>query len=328
MNKPVLFYGIELMIQAGIKDIAVVVPPIFRKEFDEALQGGAPWNISISLIEQLEPKGLADAVRVAEEFIQYDDFLLYLGDNIIDGSLEPLIEKFQSENLDGLISVSQVDNPEQFGVVEMNRNKINRVIEKPKNPPSNLAINGVYLFRHSIFEAISKIRPSKRGEYELTDSIQQLINDQYQLGVYSSNYWWKDTGQPKDMIFCNQYYLNKMKSTEIKGSIDQTSSVTIAAIIGENTKIINSTIRGPVIIGANTTIENSYIGPYSSISENVYINNCKLENSIVMSNTVLNSIPQRIEESIIGSDAKIIGKFHNQNHIVLMVGDHSVLYLP
>lgn len=166
MNKSVLFYGIELMVKAGIKEIAVVIPPVFRTEFDEALQGGVPWSINITLIEQLDPNGLADAVRIAKPFTQDDDFLLYLGDNIIDGSLHPLIEKFQFEKLDGLLSVNEVDNPEQFGVVEMNGNIINRVLEKPKNPPSNMAINGVYLFKPSIYDAISKIHPSKRGEYE------------------------------------------------------------------------------------------------------------------------------------------------------------------
>lgn len=326
MNKPVLFYGIELMVQAGINEIAVVVSPVYRKVFEEALQGGVPWNISITLIEQAEPKGLADAVRVAEKFTQSDDFLLYLGDNVIDGSLKPLIEKFQRENLDGLISVSHVDFPEQFGVVQMNGNKIDRVIEKPKNPPSNLAINGVYLFRSTIYEAISKIHPSLRGEYELTDAIQQLIDDQYQLGIYSSSYLWKDTGQPKDLIFCNQYFLGKLKGIEIKGSIDLISSISNAGIIGENVKIINSVIRGPVIIGPNTIVENSYIGPYSSISENVSIYNCELENSIVMANTVLDSIPYRIEKSLIGSEVKIIGRLQKPNRAELLVGDHTSLY--
>ncbi|WP_424769041.1 glucose-1-phosphate thymidylyltransferase [Paenibacillus sp. sgz302251] len=328
MNKPVLFYGIEAMLQAGITEIAVVVSPVFRKVFDKALQGGAPWNIVISLIEQPEPKGLADAVRAAEAFTEHDDFLLYLGDNVIDGSLKPLVEKFQSENLDGVVSVSPVDAPEQFGVVQLCGDKIEKVVEKPKNPQSNLAINGVYLFRHSLFEAISKIVPSPRGEYELTDAIQQLIDDRYHLGVFRSPHWWKDTGQPKDLIVCNQYFLQKMNGYSYKGSIDQNSSVSNPAMIGENVKIINSVIRGPVIIGENTVVENSYIGPYTSISENVSIYNCELENSIVMENTVLDSIPQRINDSLIGGDVKMIGKSQQPQRLQLLVGDHSHLYFP
>ncbi|NHN30203.1 glucose-1-phosphate thymidylyltransferase [Paenibacillus agricola] len=328
MNKPVLFYGIELMIQAGITEIAVVVPPGLRQEFDDALRGGTPWGIAITLIVQPEPKGLADAVRVAENFIQHDDFLLYLGDNVIDGSLQPLIQKFQSENLDGLVSVSHVDAPEQFGVVQLSGEKIEKVVEKPKHPPSHLAINGVYLFKHSLFGAIAKISPSARGEYELTDAIQQLINDGFHLGVFRSPYWWKDAGQPKDLIMCNQYFLDKMQGCTSKGAVDQKSLISGQVVLGENSKIMNSIICGPAIIGQNTTVENCYIGPYTSISDHVSIYNCQIENSIVMENTVLNSIPHRIEKSLIGGEVKMIGKSQQLKTIQLWIGDHSHLYFP
>lgn len=328
MNKSVIFYGIELMIQAGITEIAVVVSPVYRKIFDEALKGGAPWDITISLIEQPEPRGLADAIRVAESFIQEDDFLLYLGDNIIDGSLQPLIDKFEHENLDGLISVSLVENPEQFGVVQLDGEKIVKVVEKPKNSLSNLAINGVYLFRNSLFGAIEKIVPSLRGEYELTDAIQQLIDDHHQLGVFRSPYWWKDTGQPKDLLTCNQYFLQKIKGLNIQGEVDLNSNVSSPVIIGENAKIINSIIRGPVIIGPNTIVENSYIGPYTSISEHVSIYNCELENSIILENTVLQNIPDRIDESLIGGEVKLMGKSQQPKRVQLWVGDHSQINFP
>lgn len=328
MNKPVLFYGIESLIQAGITEIAVVVSPVYRKIFDKELQAGRPWNIDISLIDQPEPRGLADAIRVAEHFIQQDDFLLYLGDNVIDGPLQPLIDKFQLENLDGLVSVSHVDSPEQFGVVMLEGEKIKRVVEKPKNPPSNFAINGVYLFRHSLFDAIAKIIPSPRGEYELTDAIQRLIDDQYQLGVYRSPYWWKDTGHPNDLIICNQYFLQKMTVIDIHGSIDVNSTISSPVSIGKDAKIINSVIRGPVIIGQNTVIENSYIGPFSSISDNVSICNCEIENSIVMENTVLDSIPYRMDESLIGREVKMIGQRKKPQCIQLWIGDKSHLNFP
>jgi glucose-1-phosphate thymidylyltransferase len=328
MNKPVLFYGIESLIQAGITEIAVVVSPVYRKVFEEELQAGKPWNIDITLIDQPEPKGLADAIRVAEHFIEQDDFLLYLGDNVIDGPLQPLVDKFYMENLDGLVSVSHVDSPEQFGVVQLEGEKIIRVVEKPKHPPSHFAINGVYLFRHSLFDAITKIIPSSRGEYELTDAIQQMIDDQYHLGVYRSPYWWKDTGQPNDLIICNQYFLQKMKGLDFKGSIDLNSKISTPVSIGKNSKIINSVIRGPVIIGKNTIIENSYIGPFSSISDHVSIYNCQIENSIVMENTVLDSIPYRVDESIIGREVKMIGKSKQPQCIQLWIGDYSHLNFP
>jgi glucose-1-phosphate thymidylyltransferase len=328
MNKPVLFYGIESLIGAGIHHIAIVVPPSYRKVFDEALQGGALWGIEISLIEQPEPRGLADAVRVAESYIQGDDFLLFLGDNVIDGSLQPLVDKFQSERLDGLVSVSHVEHPEQFGVVQMEGDDLVKVVEKPTNPPSHLAINGVYFFRSSLFEAIAEIKPSARGEYELTDAIQRLIDGHYRLGVYRSPHWWKDTGQPKDLIMCNQYFLQKIEGLHIQGEIDATSSVSSPVIIGKNTVIRNSVIRGPVIIGSNSTIEHSYIGPYSSISEHVIISNCELENSIVMENTVLESIPHRIDESLIGAEVSMKGKSQQPHVVQLWIGDHSRLYFP
>jgi len=328
INKPVLFYGIESMIEAGITEIGIVVSPIYKKVFADALQKAVPPHIQIELIEQREPKGLAHAVSIARSFTQADDFILYLGDNIIDGSLKPLLEQFYNEKLDGLVSVSHVDRPEQFGVVEMKGDKISRVVEKPKHPPSNLAINGVYLFRETIYEAISKIHPSARGEYEITDAIQQLIDDHYQLGIFHSPYWWKDTGLPKDLIVCNQYYLSKLTGISNKGFIDSSSSVSIAAIIGENTKIVNSVIRGPVIIGPNTTIENCYIGPFTSISENVLMNGCELENSIVMENTLLDHIPHRIDESLIGGDVKIMGHTQIPNRIHMLTGDHTLFYFP
>ncbi len=328
MNKPVLFYGIESMIEAGITEIAVVVPPVYRSVFSEALQGGEPWNIDVSLIEQPEPRGLADAVRVAESFVCSDDFLLYLGDNVIDGPLRPLVRKFRNESLDGLVSVSPVDAPEQFGVVELNGESIVRVVEKPKHPPSNLGINGVYLFRPSIFEAIASIRPSDRGEYEITDAIQQMIDDRYRLGIFRSPYWWKDTGQPKDFIMCNRYFLQKIEGIHLEGSIDLHSTVSSPVIIGENAKITNSIIRGPAIIGANAVIENSYIGPYSSIADHVTISNCELENSIVMENSVLDSVPQRLDESIIGAEARLFGTPQHPRTVRLWIGDNSQLSFP
>ncbi|HZG87125.1 glucose-1-phosphate thymidylyltransferase [Paenibacillus sp.] len=328
MNKPVLFYGIESMVRAGIADIAVVVPPGYRKSFDEALRGGAPWNIKITLVEQPEPLGLADAVRVAEDYVGGDDFLLYLGDNVIDGPLSPLIERFRLERLEGLVSVSPVDRPEQFGVVQLDGDRLVRVVEKPKHPPSNLAINGVYLFRASIFRAIAGLRPSARGEYELTDAIQKLVEDGRQVGVFRSPYWWKDTGQPKDLILCNQHFLRRLEGLRVKGDIDARSNVTSPVVVGENTVIIDSVIRGPVVIGRGCRIENSYIGPYTAIADHAVVRGSEVENSIVMEHAVLDNVPTRIDESLIGADARVIGQSQPPKRARLWVGDHSQMHLP
>lgn len=328
MNKPVLYYGIESMIAAGIAEIAVVVPPVYRKAFDESLRGGAPWNIEITLIEQPEPRGLADAVRVAESYVGDDDFILYLGDNVIDGSLAPLVERFRKERLEGLVSVSEVESPQQFGVVQLEGERLVKVVEKPKIPPSNLAINGVYLFRRSLFAAIASLRPSARGEYEITDAIQRLIDEGLPLGVFRSPYWWKDTGQPRDLILCNRHYLQRLEGLRILGTIDAESQVSSPVSVGMNAKIINSVIRGPVVIGNDAVIENSYIGPFTSIADGVRIAHCEVENSIVMEDAELEGVSRRIDESLIGSDAKVVGRTQPPQSLKLWVGDYSKLFIP
>ena len=253
-NKPVLFYGIEAMIEAGITDIGVVVPPAYREAFAAALRDGAPWNVAATLIEQPSPKGLADAVRTAESFVGEDDFMLYLGDNVIDGPLAPLVERFQSGLLEGLVSVSPVERPERFGVVQLEGDRIVRLVEKPKNPPSNLAINGVYLFRPSIFAAIRAIKPSARGELEITDAIQRLVDEGYHLGVFRSPYWWKDTGLADDLLHCNRHYLEKLEGLRVQGEVDGASSLSSRVSLGENAKVINSVIRGPAVIGDHAVV--------------------------------------------------------------------------
>lgn len=329
MNKPVLFYGIESMIDAGITDIGIVVPPAYREAFEAAVQGGAPWNIETTLIEQPEPRGLADAVRVAEEYVGEEDFLLYLGDNVIDGSLAPLVERFQSERLEGLVSVSPVQRPERFGVVQLTGDRLERVVEKPKHPPSNLAINGVYLFRHSLFGAIRTLRPSARGELEITDAIQMLVDGGYHIGVFRSPYWWKDTGLADDLLQCNRHYLEKLEGLRLKGEIDEASSVTSRVVIGENAKVIRSVIRGPAVIGDHAVIEDSYIGPYTSIAPNVRVIRTEIENSIVLERAVLENVPRRIDESLIGACAKVAGRTDAPASSVKMrLGDHSGFELP
>jgi len=328
MNKPVLFYGIESMIDAGIDSIGVVVPPAYRKAFDEALQGGAPWGIDVALIEQDEPRGVADAVRAAQPFVGKDDMLLYLGDNVIDGSLSPLVEKFRAERLAGLVSVSAVPNPEQFGVVQLEGDRLLKVVEKPKQPPSDLAINGVYLFTSTVFGAIERLRPSARGEYEITDAIQRLIDDGLPLGVFRSPYWWKDTGQPRDLILCNQHFLQRVEGLQVRGSIDASSSVTSRVVIGEHAVVRNSVIRGPVVIGDHAVIENSYIGPYTSVARHARIVDCEVENSIVMEHATLDGVPHRIDESLIGAEAKASGRSGPPQRARLWIGDHSQLHFP
>lgn len=328
MNRPVLYYGIESMIEAGITNIGVVVPPAYRNAFDDALQGGAPWNIEMELIEQPEPRGLADAVRSARSFIDGDDFLLYLGDNVIDGPLAALIDQFESERLDGLVSVSRVPNPEQFGVVQLEGERLVKVVEKPKNPPSDLAINGVYLFRSSIFEMIDRLEPSARGEYEITDAIQGLIDEGRLLGVFRSPYWWKDTGKPLDLIECNQHFLERLEGIRMLGEIDASSQVSSRVSVGKGAKIVNSVIRGPVIIGEHASIENSYIGPYTSIAAHAAIRGCEVENSIIMEHALLDGMPYRIDGSLIGAESTVSSRKDRPRSARLWIGDHSSLIFP
>jgi glucose-1-phosphate thymidylyltransferase len=327
-NKPVLFYSLETIKHAGITDVALIVSPHNRDIFKDAIGNGESFGMRIEYVVQEEPKGLAHAVWVAKDFLNGDDFLMYLGDNLIMEDLKPFVEDFKKSNVDASILLTPVDDPRRFGVAVVKNGEVVKVIEKPKEPPSNLAIVGVYMFKPVIFEGIENIKPSWRGELEITDAIEYLIEHGYRVKAHVIYGWWKDTGKPDDLLAANRKILEGLKTTSIRGEVDERSTIQGNVEIGEGSVIVNSVLRGPVVIGKGSIIKNSYIGPYTSVGNKVSIDGCEVENSIVMEESVLVDVPERIDDSIIGKGVKVTKGERKPKSLRLILGDLSSVELP
>lgn len=318
-NKPVLFYAIEAIKEAGIKDIGIVVGDT-KEEIKAAVGDGSQWQVKVTYIEQEAPLGLAHAVKVAKDFLKDSSFVMFLGDNLIKNGICSLVENFKKTKPNAQILLAEVKNPSQFGVAELNGNKIVRLIEKPKNPPSNLALVGVYMFDKHIWEAVESIKPSWRGELEITDAIQYLIDSGYCVQPHIIDGWWKDTGKLEDMLEANRIILES-KPAYIEGEIIN-SDISGRVIVEKGARVINSHIRGPVIIGTDTVIENSFIGPFTSIYYGVTIKDSEIEHSIVLENSVIEGV-SRLEDSLIGKEVKVTREERKPRAYRLMLGDHS-----
>ncbi|ONN27091.1 glucose-1-phosphate thymidylyltransferase [Thermosipho affectus] len=322
-NKPVIYYSLEKIKSIGIDQVGLIVNNENINDFKNFLGDGEKFGLSIEYILQNEPKGLAHAVSIARDFIGNDDFLMYLGDNLILDDISKFVNEFRKEEeLKASILLSPVKDPSRFGVAVVKGEKIVKVVEKPKDPISNLAIIGMYLFRSTIFEGIDNIKPSWRGELEITDAIGYLIEKGYNVKGHVVYGWWKDTGKPEDLIEANRKILddNHFK-LENKGIMDTLSDIQGRVYIGENSEIINSTIRGPVVIGANCVIKDSYIGPYTSIGDNVLVENCELENSILMDHVKLLNLPYPIDSSLIGKNVQIVNNERKPKAMKFVIGD-------
>lgn len=323
-NKPVLFYAIEDVIEAGIKEIGIIVGPNAEQVKETVLS--RDWDAQIEFIYQGEPKGLAHAILVARDFLGDDDFVMYLGDNILKEGIVEHLRYFKEGNFDASILLQEVPNPQQFGVAELSEDgkTIKRLIEKPKNPPSNLALVGIYFFKPIIHEAVRNIKPSWRGELEITDAIQWLIDHGYRVGWTKVTGWWKDTGKPEDLLEANRLILDDIK-TKIK--VETKARIHGRVIIEGGTQIDeNTVIKGPVVIGKNVVIKNSYIGPYTSIGDNVVIENTEIEDSIILPDSEIRDAG-RIVESLIGRGVKIIkGNSHPLGR-KFIIGDNSRVIL-
>ncbi len=327
-NKPVILYSIEKIHKAGITDIAMIVNPDNIKDFQEVLGDGHDFGVHLSYIVQKEPKGLAHAVSLTEEFIDGDDFLMYLGDNLIQEDLSKFVDDFRKAHADASILLTPVEDPTRFGIAIMEGEKVTRVVEKPKTPPSNLAIIGVYMFSSKIFEGVKSIKPSWRGELEITDAIQYLIDNNGNVQGHVVYGWWKDTGRPTDLLEANRRVLSEIKTSQVLTQLnDGNYKIEGPVVIEKGVTISNTLIRGPVIIGKGASIINSYVGPYTSIGPNVTIENSEVENSIFMENSTIRDVDVRIDASIVGKNAmissiKIKPRVHN-----LVVGDYSTIRL-
>ncbi len=327
-NKPISQYVLEDLIEAGIKEIAILLGEVYPEKVKERYGDGTRFNASIIYINQGEPKGIAQAVGLCKEYINKAPFIVYLGDNLLKGGIKNYVRTFNNSDHDAMVLLCKVKNPQRFGVAKFDKNKkLVQLVEKPKEPPSDYALTGIYFFKPIIFDMIKTLRPSWRGELEITDAIQALLEKGYSVGYQMVEDWWKDTGAPEDILEANRLILDELRP-EIEGKIENHASVQGRVTIGSNSKVRgNALVRGPAIIGKNTTIEpDVYVGPYTSIGDNCTIQKGEMENSIIMDNCTIN-IKDRITDSIIAPHSKIISSNTMPHGKKFILGERTYIEL-
>lgn len=321
-NKPVLFYGIEAMASAGIEEIGIIIAPETGDEIREVAGDGSQFGVTITYIPQAEPLGLAHAVLTAEPFLGDHPFVMYLGDNLLQGGIEDLVTAFRANEPDALILLTQVDDPENYGVAELDGdNTVRRLVEKPKEPATDLALVGVYMFTPGIHDAARAIRPSARGELEITDAIQHLVDSGRRVEPHIVRGWWKDTGRLDDMLEANRLILDAL-DPRVEGDLVD-STVEGRVIVEEGATLIRATVRGPAVIGAGARLTDCYIGPYTAIDAGVEIQNAEIEHSILLSGSSVRNLDGRMESSLLGRNVKIHPAPRQPRAFRFMVGDNS-----
>jgi glucose-1-phosphate thymidylyltransferase len=324
-NKPILFYGIEAMVAAGIKDIGVIVGDT-RAEVMAALGDGARWGAEITFIPQDAPLGLAHCVLIAADFLGDDDFVMYLGDNLLEQDVGAFVDAFEaarvgSEPPAAQILLKRVPDPHRFGIAELDdRGHVVRLVEKPADPPSDLALVGVYLFDRTIHDAVRAIEPSPRGELEITDAIQWLVDQGSRVRQEELSGWWIDTGKLTPLLEANRLLLERIEP-RVDGDVDEGSVLDGRVVVEAGARIVNSTLRGPLVIGAGAVVEHSFVGPFSAIGDRCEVRHSEIEHSVVMEGSRILDI-QRLEDSLIGKDAVVSRTQVRPRALRLMVGDH------
>ena len=325
-NKPVLFYGIEALVDAGVSEIVIVIAPETGGEIREAVGDGSAFGARVTYVVQDAPRGLAHAVLTAEEALGSGPFVMYLGDNLLRDGISELVSTFRGGDHDALLLLTEVDDPWHYGVAELDGERIVRLVEKPKDPPSNMALVGVYLFGTPIFDAARAIEPSGRGELEITDAIQRLIDSGSRVESRTVKGWWKDTGQLADMLEANRLVLEDIERS-IDGELVD-SKVEGRVALAPNAIVERSLIRGPAIIGANARIADAYIGPYTAIDEGVTIERAEIEHSIILSDCTISHLESRMEASLLGRNVKLTRGESVPRTLSMIVGDRSEITLP
>lgn len=303
-NKPMLLYGLEHLKNAGIKDVAVILGPI-KEGVAEVLGDGSSFGIKITYIDQPDPKGLAHAVQISEDFMRGEPFVMYLGDNLLKQGVQDFTRTFENDKADCVVGVSLVEDPSRFGIVEMRDGRIVGLVEKPKEPKSNLALIGVYVFGPAIFDAVKKIKPSWRNELEITDAIQKLLDDGKRVQVQEVKGWWKDTGTVEDLLDANRLVLDDLER-EINGVTEDDAAVQ-GRVRTEPESVIKkgARVRGPVAVGKKTMIlDGVYVGPYTSVGNGVMLRRGEVENSIIMDGCTIDT-DERIVDSLIGPNSLV-----------------------
>ncbi|MFE0517893.1 glucose-1-phosphate thymidylyltransferase [Streptomyces sp. NPDC058954] len=320
-NKPVLFYGLEAIAQAGITEVGIVVGDT-AEEIREAVGDGSAFGLDVTYIPQSAPLGLAHAVLIAREFLGEDDFVMYLGDNFVVGGITALVDAFRAERPDARILLTRVSNPTAFGVAQLDAaGRVVGLEEKPAQPRSDLALVGVYLFTPAVHEAVRAIKPSGRGELEITDALQWMIDAGRDVRSTTISGYWKDTGNVTDMLEVNRSVLETLER-RIDGTVDERSELIGRVRVETGAKVTGSRIVGPVVIGANTVIGDSYVGPFTSIAEDCRIEDSEIEYSIVLRGSSVRGV-RRVEASLIGRDVEVTPAPRKPAAHRLVLGDHS-----
>jgi glucose-1-phosphate thymidylyltransferase len=323
-NKPILFYAVEALIEAGIRSIGIIISPETGEEVRQCVGDGERWNIEIKYILQDQPLGLAHAVKTARDYLKDDTFVMYLGDNLIKDGVAPLVERFKKNKPDAQILLKEVPNPTSFGVAELNGNgRILCLEEKPAKPKSNLALVGVYLFTSKIHDAIDEIKPSKRGELEITDAIQRMITKNEHVDSHVLTSWWLDTGKKDDMLEANRVVLDEMTDVSMLGDLDEQSRLSGRVHVGKGSILKNCTVRGPAVIGDDCVLENSYVGPFTSIGDGARVSHAEIEHSILREKCQILDFNGRIEDSLIGVNVELTRSQSKPVAFRLMLGDDS-----
>jgi len=326
-NKPILFYVLDQIKEAGITDVGIIISPETSPHIEQFVGDGSKWDARITYILQSEPLGLAHAVKTAQDFLGESSFLMFLGDNLIQGGITQFVEQFNTSSSDALILLKPVKETYLFGIADLDEaGKVCHVEEKPKHPSSNLAVIGVYVFSSAVHEAISHIKPSWRGELEITDTIQRLIDTGKNIQSYILDGWWLDTGKKDDLLEANRVVLDDLLERDVKGEIDAASQVAGRVEVGEGTKIEATTIRGPVSIAEKCLIKDSFIGPFTSVGAGTIIQNSSIEHSVILEDCRILNI-ERLADSIIGKGTEVIKQEQAFKALRLFLGDDAKVEL-
>ncbi|HEY5192384.1 MAG TPA: glucose-1-phosphate thymidylyltransferase [Solirubrobacteraceae bacterium] len=326
-NKPVLFYGIEAMAAAGVRDIGIIIAPETGEEIRQAAGDGSRFGVRIEYIVQDEPLGLAHAVLTAEPFLGDSPFVMYLGDNLLQGGIADLVAAFREHSPDALILLTPVPDPENFGVAELAQasageiGRVVRLVEKPSQPATDLALVGVYMFTAQIHDAARAIEPSARGELEITDAIQYLVDGGRRVEPHIVRGWWKDTGRLDDMLEANRLILDNL-GERVEGELID-SQVDGRVVIEAGARLERTTVRGPAIVGAGAQLRDCYIGPYTAIGENCRITNAEVEHSILLEGSSVCDLDGRMESSLLGRNVTVRRGDRQPRAYRFMVGDNS-----
>lgn len=326
-NKPILFYVIEQVREAMITDVGIIISPETGEQIKEAVGDGSKWGVNIIYIVQPEPLGLAHAVKTAYDFLGNSSFLMFLGDNLIKGGVKKFVDQFSHSNPDALILLKEVADPRLFGIAELDsKGQVLRLVEKPKEPSSNLALVGIYIFTPVIHETIARIKPSWRGELEITDAIQGLLDMGKKVHTHILESWWLDTGKKDDLLEANRVVLDDFLLRDIKGQVDAESRLVGRVEIREETVIEDSEVRGPVSIAEGCRIKNSFIGPFTSIGKGTIIEDSSIEHSVILEDCRIHRI-ERLADSLIGKGAELTRGDQRFKATRLFVGDDAKVEL-